>query len=648
MLKPEGIAMPLPFDRTSAALDDCPGNASDANRNGAIPLVTAIGVLHEDLVRIIGIKEAFRILERYGYLCGTLVACQLQDACNCTMESEFDMLVPDVLKSTLFGVEIKETPCEGQPSWRQMTFPCSPEAERHLLRFGRHNSPTCWFTAGLLTGIASVSHPKQDIIYREVSCVGHGDGQCVFTGKPAEEWGDIVLDELDGLEGLKNATGTLSARDPEYHNKANAIFNAISNLSADKSHGNDVALARSVNRLSEAFGCTVAIEELGVVTHFCVHETDRNPDGTAISSLGRLALGDSRSFVNTPTLYKGKRTSFFLTDNVAGFKVNRLVCPIVLGAQKLGYLSMIRVNYPFSQSDKELVERLPELFGANIAEQRQIRKFENKLLTSFVDNLITGKHMGSNPALDYSNEIGLDLSIPHRVVVVEIDDPEGKLPPPVHSHQSEDWIQVILSVAKKADLPNSRMVVVYRNKHLVAIMQDPLDCSSKRICQLAANLKDSLAEAFSDIGFTIGVGSACHSADDCKPSFEAACKVIEMGKKLGRSNEVLAVEQFSARTLLYGSLEIDTLVDFASLRLKGLIEFDRANSGELLVTLERFIENRGNSHRTAEDLSLSSGGLKYRLKNIEKITGQNLRETRAFYDFATALDILHLIGKDGL
>ena len=52
--------------------------------------------------------------------------------------------------------------------------------------------PICWSMIGYASGYCSGAFGQQ-IIYKEVECVGRGYNLCRFIGKTVEEWGDDVV-----------------------------------------------------------------------------------------------------------------------------------------------------------------------------------------------------------------------------------------------------------------------------------------------------------------------------------------------------------------------------------------------------------------------------------------------------------------------
>ena len=641
------IGNPSENDRSMRAT---PHDAAKDNAPSPVDMAS-LGLLRQDLINRFGIRETAEVLVRYGYICGAQAAKSSNYHHRISSDPTCLRKAFQITAQALNNLDMVASSSlpKDHPLWHVIEIENSLEAEQHMLQFGKHQTPACWFTGGYLSGYINALIPDMHYFYQEIECECAHNHHCLFVGKPKQDWGEDLSELTHQIDDIKGGTGLFPINSSQHRSKVDAIISSVSEIITDgRQINSEKGIEDAVVELSEAFGCTVSIEELGVVTYSCIHRNDRDPGGSVSPLLASLSLRSSSSFSHALNFYESKRQSFLVSDEVNGHTVNRLVCPLLANNRRLGYLSLIRIDFPFSEADKGLVEKVSGIFAKQIAEERYIQELKGKLMTAFVDNLITGNYEDSNPALDHSKELGFNLNLPSRMVVVEIHDPEGRLPPMPGAPQSDNWIQIIRRRAEQTPLGNAKMIIVYRDKHLVSILQDPEDHSTRRFCELAERLKDNLENSYPHLIFTLGVGSVCGSANDYARSFKSAYKIIELGVSLHRRGQVLSLEQFSSRALLYSSLDSEVMAEFAEIRLRPVLDFDEQNSAELFETLEAYVKNKGNAHKTAQDLNLSSIGLKYRLKNIEKITGVDIRETRTLFDLALALDIFQIIGNDTL
>jgi DNA-binding PucR family transcriptional regulator len=71
--------------------------------------------------------------------------------------------------------------------------------------------------------------------------------------------------------------------------------------------------------------------------------------------------------------------------------------------------------------------------------------------------------------------------------------------------------------------------------------------------------------------------------------------------------------------------------------LNRLAEHDRTHEGQLMLTLEVFLDCEGNGVRAAERLFIHRHTLKYRLRRIEKICGVELGDSLTKLNLRAAL-----------
>ena len=82
--------------------------------------------------------------------------------------------------------------------------------------------------------------------------------------------------------------------------------------------------------------------------------------------------------------------------------------------------------------------------------------------------------------------------------------------------------------------------------------------------------------------------------------------------------------------------------------LLGHLELDCQKSIELITTLYSFLINGGNLEKTAEELSLSISGLRYRVHKIEEILQTDIRNPVVSCQLLLAIQGLILLGDLGI
>ncbi len=193
--------------------------------------LTSLGAFRREIVNSMGIERAKGFFLRLGYLSGLKdaeLARKLRPHCN-----ELDIFLAGPQLHALKGM-VKVVPLEidldqetgefyGRFEWID-----SWEVEICKTELGQMDEPACWVLLGYACAYTS-SFMGREIIFREVSCRGCGDEQCVIEGKPAEEWPDAkefsryfkadpIIEELYDLqEQLNSLRSTLQRQQGQYY-----------------------------------------------------------------------------------------------------------------------------------------------------------------------------------------------------------------------------------------------------------------------------------------------------------------------------------------------------------------------------------------------------------------------------------------------
>ncbi|MEK9198462.1 helix-turn-helix domain-containing protein [Ureibacillus sp. 179-F W5.1 NHS] len=105
---------------------------------------------------------------------------------------------------------------------------------------------------------------------------------------------------------------------------------------------------------------------------------------------------------------------------------------------------------------------------------------------------------------------------------------------------------------------------------------------------------------------------------------------------LPRSQNIIQFEELGLLGNFLSNSNIESIRQTAQNELGKLICEDNKNK-DLLYSLYIYLVNGRHLEKTMKDLSLSMGGIQYRIRKIEELTGKNLK------DFHTASYLLLLI-----
>ncbi|MBL8788677.1 MAG: sigma 54-interacting transcriptional regulator [Deltaproteobacteria bacterium] len=222
--------------------DVAAGRILVAGQSTVLIEATALGILRKELVEHLSPAVARVILTRVGFVQGWDLAEAIRAQFG--WESPEDLIRAGMKVLMIEGFFRVETSDTGPLGERGTALLASFEAEQHVAHLGRGRSPTCWMTAGILSGYLSRITGKE-IFVLEDRCIGHGDSICHMHGRTREEWGaarseDLRFFEKDDLKtwldaSLSSVAETLKEVEQKLARQKRALARA--NAESDDPHG---------------------------------------------------------------------------------------------------------------------------------------------------------------------------------------------------------------------------------------------------------------------------------------------------------------------------------------------------------------------------------------------------------------------------
>lgn len=608
----------------------------------------SLGMLRKDLIDTLGMDRAKGFLIRYGWSCGYQAYMSMKKQFQWDEDQEGIFTGPII--HTHQGFALNEFFCDIDEqtgaTYYKGYWTNSYEAEQHLLHFGQHHEPVCWNSVGYASGYSSARLGKK-VIYKEVECVGQGDAHCTYIGKTVEDWGEEIIPELAFYE-VSKISEELEAAHQRIKNQ-NRIMERTLNIHEQltqcilKGKGIEDVTAS----LAELMKCTVILEDNNLVPQSTCFPMQIGAEDVLTSYLPMLT---SPSFKKASAIFLKKKRPFQLKDQNSDCLVCRLVSPIIVGSELLGFVSLLRQGLPFTELENIDLEHAARVFALVILEQRKIAGVEVKLKGEFIDDLLSENFTDPNSIVNRARKLNYDITLPHRVLVLDIRNFDQVIK---NFNQNEEKIlQFKAELVAKVQVSLESLgkgMVVNKNDNLVMIVQQPEpDCPEKATRKLAEEIIKQVSVRFPKVSLSIGIGSSCLELADYRHSLLSAKKALEIGKTLKNHSQVISLEQFGTYALLFRSLDTKDLFHFAASQIGSLLAYDKSYQTQLIPTLQEFLNHRGNVEGTARSMNMSISGLKYRLQRIEDITGQDPKNGQAFFNLFLAMNILQLVGEDNI
>jgi DNA-binding PucR family transcriptional regulator len=142
-----------------------------------------------------------------------------------------------------------------------------------------------------------------------------------------------------------------------------------------------------------------------------------------------------------------------------------------------------------------------------------------------------------------------------------------------------------------------------------------------------------------------GISSLYNKVIEAKEAFKEAQTASKLST---RDNPVTAFSELGILGVLVSEENKQAIRQMAELTLGNLYKKLDKNKVELIETLYTFLTNGGNFEQTAEQLTISISGLRYRLSKITNILGDDFRDPERRFQLLLALKSLMVLEDDWL
>ena len=157
----------------------------------------AFAQFRKDIIDMVGLDQARRILTRFGYFMGQADAAAMKRIFQWDSLDELLKVGPQM--HTLQGIArnvIKSLKVdESGPFQMEVVWHGSGEAEEHLDQLGKSDRPICWTMTGYASGYTSFCM-NRPIYFIEQKCRAQGNRVCSAIGKDRESWGDEIEEHI--------------------------------------------------------------------------------------------------------------------------------------------------------------------------------------------------------------------------------------------------------------------------------------------------------------------------------------------------------------------------------------------------------------------------------------------------------------------
>jgi purine catabolism regulator len=293
------------------------------------------------------------------------------------------------------------------------------------------------------------------------------------------------------------------------------------------------------------------------------------------------------------------------------------------GPTARAWLAVIKDGAELTELDRLIARQAAIAVGLELMRERVVRETERRLAGDVLADALRGR-LEPDEVRGRLRPFGIGADA--AVLVFELADPAG-LESELETVLAREGVPALVATTTAA-----------RRELLCAVIdpgaEDPVELARRARAALAAEGAEVRAAA-SRAGSAGAVHRAFH---------EARCALEATSLTNGTAPEVASHRDLGSFTLLLALQDDEALRLYAESLLAPIESTEGEYGGELLRSLEAFIEQNGQWERAARELYCHRHTLRYRIRRIEELTGRDLSRAHDRIELWLALRARELVG----
>jgi len=295
-----------------------------------------------------------------------------------------------------------------------------------------------------------------------------------------------------------------------------------------------------------------------------------------------------------------------------GLSLERVVAPIIAGREPFGYIWVLSGERPLARLDERAVETAATVAALALLKERAVQEAQQALRGDFLAQLLRGgmADMAEGPVLDLGQRLGYRFGARHQFLYL-IGQTAEEGGSAVLAAQIEGWL-------KQAGMWG---LVAIRDTGLAVMLESDED-------GVGTDVARKLLEAYRRPGrpLVIGVGRGTLDVRRARAVYDEAREAAEIGLRLEPTPRVVAFWELGVLHWLARLPEPIVLANPFFDRVVALDLQDQRTHGELVATLEAFLDHGGALGAASELLGVHRNTLLYRIDKIEQNLGVDLKD----------------------
>lgn len=310
-----------------------------------------------------------------------------------------------------------------------------------------------------------------------------------------------------------------------------------------------------------------------------------------------------------------------------GMLMERVVAPIIVGREVYGYIWIVAGDHPLMALDELAIEHAATVAALILLKEQAVRETQNNLRGDFFAQLLRSSERDSL-MLERAHLVGYHFDRSHQVLFVLCKAATSATLTTLTA-RLDRWLRT----------QGVSGLVITRERGLAVVAEAKSEMVGQTLAEKMVLEVSNPAQVL-----VVGVGRLVPSGESLRRSYDEAREAAEIGERLGKPPRAVLFWKLGLLDWLH-HLPQDVLAGNPFLKtVQGLAEHDRKTNGDLVRTLDSYLEHGGALAEAAAALNVHRNTLLYRIGRIEEITGMDLKDTTQRLNLHVALKA-HLLRK---
>jgi len=590
---------------------------------------SSFGILQRDLVEHIGLHRMKTFFFKHGENIGINDANEVMKNSSMSITEKIDHYIAlrslkGYVKSTIQEKELALEDEEVTTFRFKGIWEDSFEAEQYIKHMGLSDHPICYTLMGYASGAISYIIGKQ-VFFKEHQCKGEGAPYCIWEGRLISDWDDTAYQEFQNNKELLILKELEQTNEKLLHEKNNLSMVMKMEQELTDSVAKGINMKELMNIVEKQIKVPVVVEDLyqQVVLVKGMTKEEYEP-------IRKEFFNSLKTEAPIQSITKIKHSQCM-----------RLVSPIYLQEKIVGYCSFLYMeNKSKLDIHPMIINRVSTVCSVILLNEKVKLESTERMKGYFFEEIMNGKYQTEQAIMSRALFIELDFTGGYHAIQLKyiVPNKQDKLNPGLHN-------EIFESVTKYMSDKGIHVLIGEKTDSLLLLLPVK-QLGEKKVEHVIYPFMSYLRKRLREIGWYAGVSSKYDRVlDEVKGAFNEAYTAVKLSTK---DTPVTFFYELGILGVLVNDENKTAIRKLAEWTLGDLYKNLDESKVELIGTLYSFLTNGGNFEQTAEQLSISISGLRYRLNKITKLLGSDFRDPERRFQLLLALKSLIVLEDEWL